>query len=151
MKYAGEEILHHVDDLRKPFGPTRQKLADLFCVFFVSNTGNDFVKTGNLFVTAAAVAAATAQKKVKEAEAEAQAAEYNKKAAIAKAEGEAEAQKIEADAVAYKNQKIAQNLSIMQAQWKHEEEMKRLEKWNGVQVSTQSVYVPNTYDLKSGK
>lgn len=35
--------------------------------------------------------------------------------------------------------------------WKHEEEMKRLEKWNGVQVSTQSVYVPNTYDLKSGK
>lgn len=99
----------------------------------------------------AEVAAANAQKKVKEAEAEAQAAEYSKKAAIAKAEGEAEAEKIEADAVAYKNQKIAQNLSIMQAQWKHEEEMKRLEKWNGVQVSTQSVYVPNTYDLKSGK
>lgn len=99
----------------------------------------------------AEVAAANAQKKVKEAEAEAQAAEYSKKAAIAKAEGEAEAQKIEADAVAYKNQKIAQNLSIMQAQWKHEEEMQRLEKWNGVQVSTQSVYVPNTYDLKSGK
>lgn len=87
----------------------------------------------------------------KEAEAEAQAAEFSKKAAIAKAQGEAEAVKIEADATAYKNLKVAQNLSVMQAQWKHEEEMKRLEKWNGVQVSTQSVYVPNTYDLKSGK
>ena len=99
----------------------------------------------------AEVAAANAQKKVKEAEAEAQAAEFSKKAAIAKAQGEAEAVKIEADATAYKNLKVAQNLSVMQAQWKHEEEMKRLEKWNGVQVSTQSVYVPNTYDLKSGK
>lgn len=39
----------------------------------------------------------------------------------------------------------------MQAQWKHEEEMARLQKWDGVQVSSQSVYVPNTYDLKSGK
>lgn len=99
----------------------------------------------------AEVAAANAQKKVKEAEAAAQAAEFNKKAAIAKAEGEAEAIKIEADATAYKNQKVAQNLSVMQAQWKHEEEMKRLEKWDGVQVSSQSIYVPNTYDLKSGK
>ena len=23
--------------------------------------------------------------------------------------------------------------------------------WNGVEVSNQSIYVPNTYDLKSGK
>jgi regulator of protease activity HflC (stomatin/prohibitin superfamily) len=99
----------------------------------------------------AEVAAQQAQKKVKEAEAEAQAAEFNKKAAIAKAEGEAESAKIEADATAYKNLKVAQNLSVMQAQWKHEEEMARLEKWDGVQVSSQSVYVPNTYDLKSGK
>lgn len=99
----------------------------------------------------AEVAAATAQKKVKEAEAEAQAAEFNKKAAIAKAEGEAEAVKIEADATAYKNLKVAQNLSVMKAQWEHEEEMKRLEKWDGVQVSSQSIYVPNTYDLKTGK
>ncbi len=99
----------------------------------------------------AEVAAANAQKKVKEAEAEAQAAEFAKKAAIAKAEGEAEAIKIDADATAYKNLKVAQNLSVMQAQWKHEEEMKRLEKWDGVQVSSQSIYVPNTYDLKSGK
>lgn len=99
----------------------------------------------------AEVAAQQAQKKVKEAEAEAQAAEFNKKAAISKAEGEAESAKIEADATAYKNLKVAQNLSVMQAQWKHEEEMARLEKWDGVQVSSQSIYVPNTYDLKSGK
>lgn len=99
----------------------------------------------------AEVAAANAQKKVKEAEAAAQAAEFSKKAAIANAEGEAEAVKIEADATAYKNLKVAQNLSVMQAQWKHEEEMRRLEKWDGVQVSSQSIYVPNTYDLKSGK
>ena len=99
----------------------------------------------------AEVAAQQAQKKVKEAEAEAQAAEFNKRAAIAKAEGEAEAAKIEADATAYKNLKVAQNLSVMQAQWKHEEEMARLERWDGVQVSSQSIYVPNTYDLKSGK
>ena len=91
------------------------------------------------------------EQKVKEAEAEAQAAEFNKRAAIAKAEGEAEAAKIEADATAYKNLKVAQNLSVMQAQWKHEEEMARLEKWDGIQVSSQSIYVPNTYDLKSGK
>ena len=89
----------------------------------------------------AEVAAQQAQKKVKQAEAEAQAAEFNKKAMIAKAEGKA----------AYKNLKVAQNLSLMQAQWKHEEEMARLEKWDGVQVSSQSIYVPNTYDLKSGK
>ena len=99
----------------------------------------------------AEVAAQQAQKKVKEAEAESQAAEYNKKAAIAKAQGEAEAIKIEADATAYKNLKVAQNLSVMQAQWKHEEEMARLSRWDGVQVSSQSVYVPNTYDLKSGR
>lgn len=99
----------------------------------------------------AEVAAQQAQKKVKEAEAESQAAEFNKKAAIAKAEGEAEAEKIAADATEYKNRKVAQNLSVMQAQWKHEEEMARLEKWDGVQVSSQSIYVPNTYDLKSGK
>lgn len=98
----------------------------------------------------AEIAAAIAQKKVKESEAEAQAAEFNKRAAIAKAQGEAEAAKIEADATAYKNLKLAQNISVMQVQWKHEEEMKRLERWNGKNVSDQSVYIPNTYDLKNG-
>lgn len=99
----------------------------------------------------AAVTEANAQKKVKEAEADKQAAELNAQAEVAKANGEAQAQKIRADAQAYENQKIAQNLATMQAQWHHEEQLKYYEKWNGVSVSDQSVYVPSTYDLKTGK
>lgn len=99
----------------------------------------------------AEIAAATAQKKVKEAEADKQAAELNAQAEVAKANGEAQAQKIRADAQAYENQKIAQNLSVMQAQWKHEEQLSYYGRWNGVSVSNQSVYVPNTYTLKDGK
>ena len=106
--------------------------------------------------------AANAQKKVAQAEAEKNAAvqtadaelikaQKEAEAQLVKAQKEAEARKVRADAIAYENQKIAQNISVMQAQWKHEEEMARLEKWDGVQVSSQSVYIPNTYDLKSGK
>ena len=106
--------------------------------------------------------AANAQKKVALAKADKEAAEETAnaelikaqkaaEAALVKAQKEAEAKKVEADAIAYYNAKVAQNLTIQQAQWKHEEEMKRLEKWDGVQVSSQSIYVPNTYDLKSGK
>ena len=97
------------------------------------------------------IAAAQAQKKVKEAEANKQAAQLDAEAAVAKAKGEAEARRIKADATAYENQKIAQNLSVMQAQWKYEIELERAKKWNGVEISEQSVYVPNTYDLKSGR
>ncbi len=95
--------------------------------------------------------AANAQKKVAQAEAEKNAAVQQAEGELIKAQKEAEARKVRADAVAYENQKIAQNISVMQAQWKHEEEMARLQKWDGVQVSSQSIYVPNTYDLKSGK
>ena len=106
--------------------------------------------------------AANAQKKVALAKADKEAAEENAnafliqaqksaEAELVKAQKSAEAKKVEADAIAYYNAKVAQNLNIQQAQWKHEEEMKRLEKWDGVQVSSQSIYVPNTYDLKSGK
>lgn len=98
----------------------------------------------------AAVTEANAQKKVKEAEADKQAAELAAEAQIAKARGEAEAKKLAADATAYENQKIAQNLATMQAQWRHEEQMAYYDKWNGRTVSDQSLYVPNTYDLKSG-
>lgn len=91
------------------------------------------------------------KKKVKEAEANKQAAELDAQAEIAKANGAAEAQKIRAEAQAFENQKIAQNLATMQAQWRHEETMERLQHWNGKEVSDQSVYVPNTYDLKTGK
>lgn len=89
----------------------------------------------------AEVAAAQAQKKVKEAEANKQAAQLDAEALVAKAKGEAEAKKIEADATAYTNQKIAQNQSVEAAKWKHEEEMKRLEKWNGQYVPD---YIPLT-------
>ena len=106
--------------------------------------------------------AANAQKKVAIAKADKEAAEENAnafliqaqksaEAELVKAQKAAEAKKVEADAIAYYNAKVAQNLNIQQAQWKHEEEMARLEKWDGVQVSSQSIYVPNTYDLKSGK
>lgn len=95
--------------------------------------------------------AANAQKKVAQAEAEKNAAVQQAEGELIKAQKEAEARKVRADAIAYENQRIAQNIGVMQAQWKHEEEMKRLEKWDGVQVSSQSIYVPNTYDLKSGK
>ena len=104
----------------------------------------------------------SAQKQVKEAEAKKQAMELEAEAElikaqkeadamVAKAKGEAEAKKVAADAVAYENQQISKNLSIMQAQWKHEEQMEYYKKWNGKEVSDQSIYVPNTYDLKSGR
>lgn len=97
------------------------------------------------------IAAAQAQKLVKEAEAKKQAAELDAKAEIARANGTAEAKKIKADAQAYENQKIAQNLDVMRAQWDYEIKKIRASKFNGVEVSSQSVYVPNTYDLKSGR
>lgn len=89
----------------------------------------------------AEVAAAEASKLVKQAEAKKQAAELDAEAAIAKARGDAEAKKLAADAQAYENQKIAQNLSTMSVQWKHDEQMKYYEKWNGELVPT---YIPLT-------
>lgn len=89
----------------------------------------------------AEIAAAQAQKLVKEAEAKKQAAELDAQAQIAKAEGEAQARKLAADATAYENQKIAQNMTIEQQKYKHEEQMKYYEKWNGVLVPS---YIPLT-------
>lgn len=97
------------------------------------------------------IAAAQAQKLVKEAEAKKQAAELDAQAEIARANGLAESKKIKADAQAYENQKIAQNLDVMKAQWDYEISKIRASKFNGVEVSNQSVYVPNTYDLRSGR
>lgn len=97
------------------------------------------------------IAAAQAQKLVKEAEAKKQASELDAQAEIARANGIAEAKKIKADAQAYENQKIAQNLDVMRAQWDYEISKIRASKFNGVEVSSQSVYVPNTYDLRSGR
>jgi regulator of protease activity HflC (stomatin/prohibitin superfamily) len=97
------------------------------------------------------IAAAQAQKLVKEAEAKKQAAELDAQAEIARAQGEAEAKKIKADADAYEAKRIAENQQAYQKQWDYEIAKIRAEKWNGVEVSNQSIYVPNTYDLKSGK
>ena len=93
----------------------------------------------------------TQQKLVRQAEAQKQAAELDAQAEIARANGMAESKKIKADAQAYENQKIAQNLDVMKAQWDYEVSKIRASKFNGVEVSSQSVYVPNTYDLKSGR
>lgn len=89
----------------------------------------------------AEIAAAQAQKLVKEAEAKKQAAELDAQAQVAKAEGDAKARKLAADATAYENQKIAQNMNIEQQKYKHEEQMKYYEKWNGELVPT---YIPLT-------
>lgn len=99
----------------------------------------------------ALVAEANASKLVKEAAARKQAAEQDAEAARIKAQADADVRKAAADATAYENQKIAQNLTVMQAQYRHEEQMAYYAKWNGVSISSQSVYVPNTYDLKDGK
>ena len=40
---------------------------------------------------------------------------------------------------------------VMKAQWDYEVSKIRASKFNGVEVSSQSVYVPNTYDLRSGR
>lgn len=84
----------------------------------------------------ALVAEQIAQKQVKEAEAKKKADVIAATAKLEVAEKEAEAIKIAAEAEAYKNSLIVQNLAVMRAQWEHEEEMKRLEKWNGQYVPT---------------
>ena len=52
---------------------------------------------------------------------------------------------------AYEAKRVAENQQAYQKQWDYEVAKIRAEKWNGVEVSNQSIYVPNTYDLKSGK
>lgn len=87
------------------------------------------------------ITAANAQKLVKEAEAKKQAIQLEAEAALIKAQNEAEAKKAEADGIAYYNAKVAQNMSIQQQQWKHEEQMAYYEKWNGALVPN---YIPLT-------
>lgn len=87
------------------------------------------------------IAAANAQKLVKEAEAKKQAIQLEAEAALIKAQNEAKAKQAEADGIAYYNAKIAQNMTIQQQQWKHEEQMAYYDKWNGILVSQ---YIPLT-------
>ncbi len=100
------------------------------------------------------IAAAQAQKLVKEAEARKQAAELDAEAEIATARGAAEAKRLAADAQAYENQKIAQNLATMQAQWNYEVNLQRAKNWNGKEVPDAAYIVPGTgavVPLTSGK
>ncbi len=90
------------------------------------------------------IAAAQAQKMVKEAEARKQAAELDAEAEIAKAKGAAEAKRLAADAQAYENQKISQNLQVMQAQWNYEVNLQRAKNWNGKEVPEAAYIVPGT-------
>lgn len=94
----------------------------------------------------------TSQKQVKEAEAAAAAAKAAADANLyvtqqralaiqAEAEGEKNATIARAQGVAEQNRLIQQNLAMMQAQWKHDEQMAYYERWNGVEVST---YLPLT-------
>lgn len=87
------------------------------------------------------IAAANAQKLVKEAEAKKQAVQLEAEAALIKAQNEAKAKQAEADGIAYYNAKVAQNMTVQQQQWKHEEQMAYYEKWNGILVPD---YIPLT-------
>ena len=87
------------------------------------------------------IAAANAQKLVKEAEAKKQAMQLEAEAALIKAQNEAKSKQAEADGIAYYNAKVAQNITIQQQQWKHEEQMEYYKKWNGILVPQ---YIPLT-------
>lgn len=87
------------------------------------------------------IAAANAQKLVKEAEAKKQAVQLEAEASLIKAQNEAKAKQAEADGIAYYNAKVAQNMTVQQQQWKHEEQMAYYDKWNGILVPQ---YVPLT-------
>ncbi len=78
-----------------------------------------------------AIAEASAQKQVKEAEAEKQAAMLRAQADLEVTKMEAEAAKVKADADLYTKTKISQALVTNEKQWKHDETMLFLEKWNG--------------------
>ena len=88
-----------------------------------------------------------AQKQIKEAQAEQEAiiiranAEKEKatieaQTALEVAQLQAEAKKVEADALAYYNQKVSENLEVELELKKLEVEKARVEKWNGQYVST---------------
>lgn len=80
-----------------------------------------------------------------------EAANQQKTVVIATAEKDAAVQRAEADALTYYNTKVAQTLNVEIKLKELEIEKIRAEKWNGVEVYNQSICVPNTYDLKSGK
>ena len=85
------------------------------------------------------IAAANAQKLVKEAEAKKQAIQLEAEASLIKAQNEAKAKQAEADGIAYYNSKVAQNMSVQQQQWKHEEQMEYYK--NGTELLFLSIFL----------
>lgn len=88
-----------------------------------------------------------AQKQIKEAEAKKKAVEIEADSNLVKTQKEAEANlimaqkkaeatRVEADAIAYKNAKIAQNISVEIKMKELEIEAERIKKWNGQYVPT---------------
>lgn len=96
-----------------------------------------------------------AMKALKEAEVEKQKAEQEAQAKIARANGDAEAKiakakadaeatKLEADAIAYKNAKIAQNYQIEVKMKELDIQYERAKHWNGKEVPDAAYVVPGT-------
>jgi len=87
------------------------------------------------------LAETNAQKQVAEAEAAKQAAEQEAEAELIRAQKAAEAKMAEADALAYYNQKVAQNYQVEIKLKELEIELERAKHWNGKEVPD---YVPLT-------
>ena len=87
------------------------------------------------------LAETNAQKQVAEAEAQKKAAEQTAEGDLIKAQKAAEAKRVEADALAYYNSKVAQNYQVEIKLKELEIELEKAKKWDGRQVPE---YVPLT-------
>ncbi len=87
------------------------------------------------------LAETNAQKQVAEAEAQKKAAEQTAEGELIKAQKAAEAKRVEADALAYYNAKVAQNYQVEIKLKELEIELEKAKKWDGRQVPE---YVPLT-------
>ncbi len=86
-------------------------------------------------------------------------AEAQARARVAEAQGEKDAAQLRADALLIEANAVAEanrlrsqpaSLQYQQALWRHDEEMKRLEKWNGVDHSTYIPMLPPGYSAPAG-
>lgn len=91
----------------------------------------------------AAIEAANQKKKIATAQAERAAAQEKADMNLYTATKAKEAKMQEADGIAYYNSKIAQNNTVQQQQWKHEEQMAYYNKWDGRQVPNYIPLAPN--------
>lgn len=87
-------------------------------------------------------AEAKARASIAEAEGRKESAALNAEAAVITAKGEKDSAIERALGIAETNRLIQQNLSIMQSQWKHDEQMAYYNKWNGKEVPESLVWTP---------